>query len=260
MVKQVIHISLLIGLIANNYQLVFTKKALNITAFSTDKLNNIYIFDDNVLKKYSIDGNTIAEYQNNSINSNISIHTDNVFKTILFDETNQSITILDEQLAFLQMFKIFDLWNKYEFDRICVDKTLEYMYGYSKVFKQIVKVNMNSKKYFIYDVSYLKSSILMLYISKGKLYIKTEDKLIFELNTFTKELQQFPFTEVKCLNIAENYIYILNQFHKIERYNLKTFEKDIISLQPSIENIGFKINQGYLYLFNQNEFSVYKKK
>lgn len=188
-------------------------------------LQEILLFSETQIKKYTFDGRVIAEFQIAGDEKISAVDASNPFKILVFDENNQTIFLLDNKLKVAEnkiFLSEFDILNAKD----CCWGTDNTIWVYDDARKSLVNFSKNGKiNKESTPISLLVANeevdILQLLYKEGMLIcsLKNDGILIFDnLGVFVKKI---PIQITSNLYMLDNDTFLYLQNRDLFKYNLK---------------------------------------
>ncbi|MBI4645855.1 MAG: hypothetical protein HY738_04455 [Bacteroidia bacterium] len=228
--------------------------------FRTDALNNIYVVNKRKVAKYSISGEKIAEYSNSSLREITSIDVSDPYRLLLYYKDYNQIVFLDKTMTALYSPVSLDdlginsvgavcssnnsgfwLFNNHAQQLQYYDKNLEPM-------QQSVNLSL------IIQTASLPEVLLE---KKDRLFLSYPDTgiIIFDKNgSYNKFI---PLKRIYSFQIAGNKI-IYYKDGLVHKYDFEFFTDDYYVLPDTSNIIDVRMEQQYIYIFRQNNISLYQ--
>lgn len=226
--------------------------------FTTDKLGNCYVFKDNVLTKFALDGKTSLQYTSFESGRLFSIDASDPMQLLLFYKDFNQVVFLDNKLNPIGKPVYLDLIDLSTVSAVCKSKQFaiwiydEYehkliQYGFNtKSIKQTINLDKLNKN--IGDIEFMIES-------GNEIYMNEKNKNIWVFDEFGNKLNSIGLAISKDFQLR-NKMLIFNDNNKIFKYNIQTSEKD------SSEAEGFghfdlaRIENELLYVLNSDSVTL----
>lgn len=231
-------------------------KTNNIT---TDQLNAVYYFNDNILTCISPDDNTMLTFSNMFLGKIYSVDAADPFRVLVFYKDLNKIIFLDNKLSELR--SAINLNDAGYYNVIATaassrggfwiyDQDLNQLVYFDKLLNASEKSSALSN---LFDDSELSKIVL---IEKSDfLYLGIPGKGVFLFDIYGTFIKEFPILDFKDLQVVgQNIVYFSN--NKLKIYNTQIFETEEVNLP--VENIiGCRIESNQLFLLMNDRISIY---
>ena len=227
--------------------------------FTTDNFGNIYVINQNELKKYNSDGKLIHTYSNNNNGNITSIDVTNSFRILLFYRDYYSFIFLDNTLSPISDYQYFD-FNIYEPQLIC-SSVQNGFWIYENIEKKLIHFTEkffknNSTRINLFKKSFQPNFLLE---RNNQIYINYPDTGIVVYSNLCDFQKIIPIKKQSNFQITENnllYFDTLKQFITVYNFERESFSNIDI---PRIEKkTNARIEQDKLYFLIGNLLYLYK--
>jgi len=253
-------VTILLLLLSSNFEL---KTTINLKSkaeiFTTDNFENIYIYDNKLLKKYNVKGKLLSTFRNNTSSKLSNIDVTDPFNILLYYKNSNSIVFLDNNLSKIGNTIKLDKLGFYSVKAVCKSKQIA-IWIFDEYENKLLQYNFSTKQisqqlYLNQDITEqvkIKEQANFIYLQSGgnKIYIYDNTGLLLE-NLEFKNKNIFQFKGENIMMYNKNYIYSYNienrQTDSLELKNIKNFNK-------------LRIENDLLYLLNIDSIFIYHKK
>ena len=249
---------ILFSFISSEFSLINSIQLNGGEKFVTDKLSNLYVFNNNQIKKYDSDGKLIYSYSNYKYGDITSIDASNPMKIIVFYKDFSKIIFLDNTLSINgDGVNLSDLG--YEQTSLSCSSSNNDIWLYDSREQQILKLNNNLA--FTYKSGNL-SQLLNINLNPNYflfqndlLFLNNPEIGIFIFDAFGTYLKTIPIKELQSFQvIGDNLYYCSNKTFK--SFNIKTFEEKNYTL-PDSSAQSVRIEQKRLYILKDKKLEIY---
>ncbi len=235
---------------------LITRFIIDANNFKTDKQGNIYVINNNELKKYNNEGAFLNSFSTENNYKITSIDISNPLKIMLFIETSNNIIFLNQTLN--KINNIF-LYNHDIYSPQLVCNSLRGgFYIYDNTEYNVFYISNNEKNQIKIDFFNNNFQPNFIQEDNNKLYLNYPDTGIVVLNNFFFEENFIPIKEIRNAQIKENNISFFDKkTSQIVIYNSK--KKNVYKLKlPIKESDDARIEQDLLFILKKKQIFIYQ--
>jgi hypothetical protein len=228
--------------------------------WTVDNMNQIYVAENDLLKKYSEDGNLLFNQSLKSFGKINEIDAKNPMKIMLFSEQQQYLFFLDNTLSKQNDLDLekFDLnYVTHVSASIQADKIWVFDQQNSKINLIATKQEQSMKLDNIAGLLELKN-ISRIFETEEIFFLIDNLKGVYMFDLFGTLINSYSLTNFLWLECASKYLYVLKN-DELEIFNLENAHKRTIKL-PIQGVIKFQINQNQLILQSINKLYKFEIK
>ena len=230
--------------------------AIEANNLQTDEQGNIYVINNNELKKYNSEGLFLNSFSTKNNYNITSINVSNPIKILLFIKETNKIIFLNKTLNIINTMFLYN-YDIYSPQFVCSSvRNGFYVYDNSEYSLFFISNNKNEQ----IKIDFFNNKFELNYIQENnnKLYLNYPDTGIIVLDNLFFEEDFIPLKKTKNVQIKEKNISYLNTTNsEITFYNYK--KKYIYNLNLPIKNVNdAKIEQNLIFILNKNQIFIYQ--
>jgi len=235
-------------------------KDISIDYWVPDNMGNIYVYGSDILGKMSNGQLPSFSQSIKSVGEIEQILPVNALKTLLFSETQQQLCFIDNTLSINGSCIDLEEFNIQNALLCATSSRPNLIYVYDQINSSLFLIDINSKS-IVQAIPNLEGVIgITLNISEllehnNKLYIKTKESHVYELDMFLNFKQELPLLHEHLLFWKDYIIDFEN--NKIVLNHLLSDEKKLIPLEDISAEV-LKINGNSFYFSTAKKIMVYE--
>lgn len=239
-----------------NYPVIVLKGKPEI--FTIDKFDYVYVYQDDVLKKYTPEGKPYAQYSSVDFGHISRIDVSDPLQTVLFFKEFNTVLFADKKFNQIGPAIHLDMLGFSSIDAVCKSKQFGF-WLYDTYLQRIILYGFNPGG--------IKTEINLLRYTKplgpmdemleygDDLYLHRSGSAIYVYNHLGGHLDILPLEKVndfqvknKCLYYSENGI--------LFNYNLDTEKRDTIKLDKIRKFEEIRLGNGKIFVLNNDSISI----
>ncbi len=230
--------------------------AIEANNLKTDEQGNIYVINNNELKKYNSQGLFLNSFSTKNNYNITSIDVSNPIKIILFIKENNNIIFLNQTLNITNTIFLYN-YDIYSPQLVC-NSMRGGFYVYDNMEYSLFYISNNKNEQIKIDFFNNKFELNYIQENNDKLYLNYPDTGIIVLDNFFFEEDFIPIKKIKNIEIKEQNILFFDIINlKLTIYNLN--KKNIYNLNLPIQNANdAKIEQNLIFILKKNQIFIYQ--
>ncbi len=224
--------------------------------FKVDKIGNVYVYQNRLLKKFSVQGQLLGQYSNFDKGNLHSIDVSDPFKLLLFYKDFNQLIFLDNKLTQLGNAISFDDLGFYSVSAICKSKQ-KAIWLFDDFENKLIKYSFNPKG-IIQQINLNKTNrplekITFLLEHGDELYAAENDTTVSVFNQYGTKINELIINSKSDFQLNNKSI-IYNNGHSVVSQNLVTGENsNLINLEQANE---IRVNKNHVFLLKKTEIHI----
>jgi hypothetical protein len=224
-----------------------------------DVLGNIYLVNNQLIIKYSPEGNKIASFSNLKYSSISSADVSDPLRVQLFYANNNRMLYLDNTLS--PLAEATDLYYSglNRCDLIC-SSVYNGCWVYDAWEHQVIYLdsylNINYRSVELISMMQSLPDVVYLKEKNGQVYLLDKNNGIYVFDRYASFIRQLPVTGFNSFQITGKQLYYYYQ-SKLYTYNLDSYESKEIALpQEAVGALAIKLSSNYLIAAFENTVKI----
>ncbi|HSY75835.1 MAG TPA: hypothetical protein VK890_03195 [Bacteroidia bacterium] len=228
-------------------------------SFTTDNLQNIYVYQADILKKYSAAGILLSSHSDKAYGSITSVDVYDPMKVMVFYKDFPAIVYLDNTLS--QNGNTFNTGDMgFPLTSLACVSHDNGLWLYDAQISQLVRFDVNltalQKTGNLNQLLGIPLNPISLMEYNNYVYVNDTAQGILVFDAFGTYYKTMPFTGVKHYEIRGDDVFYM-QKHKIHAFHMKTVSEDIIA-QPDSLATQARVEKNLLYEKYMDTVRVYE--
>ncbi|MEN8120193.1 MAG: hypothetical protein ABFS35_07595 [Bacteroidota bacterium] len=227
---------------------------------STDSFGNLYLYENNSLKKYDKNGKLLSTYSDQSNGKISSIDVSDPYILLLFYQDLNRIVFLDDRLASIGSPFDMDNLEIFNVSTVCKSKNFA-VWIYDRFENRLIQYGFNPKgvvQELKLDPLNIEQEVISMVESGNHLYLNTGKELLL-FDQYGSYINNFPLGIKKAFQVRnKRIIYFYDK--KLFMKSVKSAETDTIHIDfiPDIKNVLIENDQ--LYVQKTDSVFIYKER
>jgi hypothetical protein len=226
--------------------------------FTVDKIGNIYVYQQYLLKKHSSQGKLLAQYSNYENGKLYSIDASDPFRILLFYRDFNRIAYLDNKLNPVGNPINLNELGFNSVSAVCKSKQMA-IWLYDEYQNKLIQYSFNPKG-IINNISLSKivtDSFSISYMIEygNELYIAGGNEFVWVFDQYSSKANKLKINALKGFQIGANSL-IYNNGQNLFSYSLQDHESLPVNFSFESEFTDAKINKNKVFVLNKNRVYV----
>jgi hypothetical protein len=226
--------------------------------FTTDNLENSYLFNKNILEKYNSEGTFQKSFSNKNLGAISFVDAQDPLKILLFYKTFQQIVFVDNMLAQYGNAISLDALGYNQVNLACTSHNNGFwIYNQQNFemvrFDQNLKINQQTGN--ISQISGRQINPNFIIEQNNNVFLNDSSTGILVFDIYGTYNKTIPIKGLLHFQVNNEQIIYQSEL-KLKSYNIKTLQETEILL-PSAEVLGVRTEKEKLYLLKQKSLDIY---